>query len=319
MACKFDIGAIKAALLEQPRVRARLSRDYGLAAHFDDESFFAALLAALDQKPIADPLNHALGPAAVYRAAVHSLGSNSRAWVSFIKREPELAALLCGYDPGAVADEVQSGALSADAIRQFFPGVTGRADAKAALDWALRLSARDFPQEVRSLYDAITVRRQAIGAGAVDPSHRMPMIVAFLAKPPAAWSGAEFLCEDTRPLAASEWKLAGMGAILGSEFFRNLGWSGFKPDRHVKRFLLLWAPEVVEKAAPGARRLADIIAVRDRETVEFLTYSLAGQALTPEGVEHSVADNLVWALGAAVEKKGKESGRRYVTPSNGSS
>jgi hypothetical protein len=141
----------------------------------------------------------------------------------------------------------------------------------------------------------------------------MPTIVAFLAYPPSSrWPGYYVLRTTGVTDDPSELKLPGMGPALGSEFFRNLGWSGFKPDRHVMRLLDRWAPEVVEAQRPVARRLAEVVGRHDRGTLDYLAYSLAGQAMTPSGTKFSVADNLVWALGAYVEKKGKESEREYV-------
>jgi hypothetical protein len=108
-----------------------------------------------------------------------------------------------------------------------------------------------------------------------------------------------------------------MGATLASEFLRNMGFSGFKPDRHVTRLLYRWAPESVAEAEAVARRLARVVGRGDSATCRFLTYSLAGVALTPAGTSYSVADNLVWALGHYVEKKGRESDQSYVTGGSG--
>ena len=78
------------------------------------------------------------------------------------------------------------------------------------------------------------------------------------------------------------------------------------------RLLERWCPEVVTRCAARARGLAALIGRRDSGTVDFIAYSLAGQAITPPGTSYSVADNLIWALGAYVEKKGRESNRSYL-------
>jgi hypothetical protein len=46
----------------------------------------------------------------------------------------------------------------------------------------------------------------------------------------------------------------------------------------------------------------------------YLTYSLMGISSSPPGVTFSYVDNLVWLLGAYVEKKGRESNHTYLTP-----
>jgi hypothetical protein len=45
---------------------------------------------------------------------------------------------------------------------------------------------------------------------------------------------------------------------------------------------------------------------------KYLKYSLIGIEATPRGVPHSFTDNLVWLLGAYLERKGKESDTSYV-------
>ena len=57
--------------------------------------------------------------------------------------------------------------------------------------------------------------------------------------------------------------------------------------------------------------LAHSLGSRSKIVVEFLTFSLVGQAVTPTDHTFTEVDNLVWALGAYVEKKGKESSTVY--------
>jgi len=118
-------------------------------------------------------------------------------------------------------------------------------------------------------------------------------------------------------LTPADWKLAGMRAVLGSEFLRNLGWSGFKPDRHVTRLFRRWFPDVVKASEPRAAQLAELIGRKSRDLPTYLTYSLVGIAVTPAGHALSEADNLVWVLGAYLERKGAESNRRYRVESDG--
>ncbi|HTN99770.1 MAG TPA: hypothetical protein VL068_03745, partial [Microthrixaceae bacterium] len=71
-------------------------------------------------------------------------------------------------------------------------------------------------------------------------------------------------------------KLPGMRFALGSEFFRNLGWNGFKPDRHVIRLLDGWIGEFVNQQADTAEALAQLTGRNTRELREIMRYSLAG-------------------------------------------
>lgn len=180
------------------------------------------------------------------------------------------------------------------------------------LRWAERLSKRDFGAETQAVAAALDRLHDEQVEGPLPRDHRMPTIVLLLANPRVRWTGWNLLPAEVAALGADGLALPGMGPTLGSELFRNLRWSGFKPDRHVMRLLDRWTPEVVEAQESAARQLAAIAGRRDAPAIEFLQYSLAGQAVTPPGTAFSVADNLIWALGAYVEKKGRESGRVYV-------
>ena len=54
-----------------------------------------------------------------------------------------------------------------------------------------------------------------------------------------------------------------------------------------------------------------MLASGSKDVIVGLKFSLAGMAVTPKGCSFTRADNLVWALGAYVEKKNKESGEVY--------
>lgn len=309
----LDLNAIVDALAADPNLRERLCAEYGLSKPASADDFVNSLVEAFDQRPHDDPIDVDRSPRDVFRAAVRSLGSNSRPWTSFLRREPELAALLEDYDPDAAWRNVVDGRISVKDLLDFFPGQTRRTDARSAIAWARRASVREFDREVRALAGALAIRSKEEHGEEIRTGHLMPTLVAFLAYPPGRrWPGYAVLrvmgvTDDPAVL-----KLPGMGPALGSEFFRNLGWSGFKPDRHIMRLLDRWAPEVVEAQQPVARQLANVVGRRDRGTLNYLAYSLAGQELTPEGTHFSVADNLMWALGAYVERKGMESGRSYL-------
>lgn len=309
----LDIEAIARAIGERPEVRARLARDYGLQVPPEDPVAFSnALVRAFDQTPLGDPLAVDPSPRDVFRCAVLALGSNSRSWVAFLRRRDQLEQRLHAFDPGAVAGQVLRGTLTAEDLREYFPGITGRADANAVLRWAEKVGAGRFLDQLRCLVQAVASAHRAQFGADPPAGSVMPLLAICLAYPSRRFPAEAMVPEYFRPLEPADWKLPGMGAVLASEFFRNLGWSGFKPDRHVMRLLDLWCPDVVAAQEDHALRLAALIGKRDKVSTGFLRYSLAGQAVTPPGVSYSLADNLIWALGAYVEKKGRESGRRYL-------
>ena len=219
----LDIEAVSDALAWESEVRAKLTSIYDLdPAGEAPAAFTAALIRAFDQAPVNDPLE-GMTASSVFEAAVRALGSNSRSWSSFITREPELALLLEEYDPHRVAQAVRAGDLSAEVLRSYFTGVTGRADATAVLRWATRLEATDFQSQVRAVVDGMRAAHESDAGEPLQHGSLMPLVVAFLSAPSARAPVTRFLEVGD----VQTWKLQGMGAVLGSEFFRNLGWSGF--------------------------------------------------------------------------------------------
>ncbi len=181
------------------------------------------------------------------------------------------------------------------------PGQTATADATAILKWAKLLTG------VADYYTALAQLSRAFAQDDVADQELLPVVAGFFGNPPKHVRFDSLL----PPAGLTSWKLPGMGLVLGSEFLRNLRWSGFKPDRHIKRLFARWFDDVAAACAPRARQLGDVIGRRSKDTLESLTYSLVGVSVTPAGHQFTEVDNLVWALGAYVEKKGKESEFRY--------
>ena len=103
------------------------------------------------------------------------------------------------------------------------------------------------------------------------------------------------------------------GFVLACEFLRNLYWDGFKPDRHIQRLLGRWFPEDTADLSARAGRLAtEVIGSRSESLVEPLQFALLGMQVSPPGELFSKVDNLLWVLGAYVEKKGRESDTDYL-------
>jgi hypothetical protein len=300
----FDIPAISCALAEDDRARRSLERDYGIGVHLTAPRFIADFLQVLDQTPTEDrsPDNRK-----VLRAAVRALGSNSRSWATFHKRESELGTLLCGYDPLRVVENQE--AIQSQ-LRGFFRGQTGAADSRAVLKWAVRLSTTRFQDELQNVTNCILAAHESLSGARLPSNHLMPALAAVCGHGPSRTMRLRL--REAGIAAPAGLKFPGMGYILATEFFRNLGFDGFKPDRHVKRLIQRWTPQVLEACAPTADNLMRTLGTRSDDLRRSLSYSLAGQALTPTNTSYSVADNLVWALGAYVERKGFESDRVYV-------
>jgi hypothetical protein len=233
----LDLEAIARALTSDPAVRQRLIRDYALSTDLSGQKLIDALLVEFDQAPAEDPFEEMRSPRAVFRAAVRSLGSNSRNWLHFARREPELAELLHDYDPVAAQKDVGTGGLTAEGLGEFFPGITRRRDAAAVLRWAARLSERDFGSEARAVAMALDHLHEAEHGAPLPADRAMPTIALLLADPRKSWDGWDLLPAELSSLTTQDIKLSGMGPTLGTEFFRNLRWSGLKPDRHVMRLL----------------------------------------------------------------------------------
>lgn len=174
------------------------------------------------------------------------------------------------------------------------PGLTSGSDARAVLAWARLLNdSPDWGERLEAL--RLDLREQA--GDLANDDLDLPMVAVSIA--------------DSR----SDMKAPGMGAVLAAEFLRNLHWPGYKPDRHVIRLVRRWASEVVAAQQPRVEALMKALGRRSKDVRAFLEVSLAALRLTPPGTDPSQADNLIWALGAMVEKKGAETNTRYLTTS----
>ena len=290
----LDLPAVEHALFTEAKARSRIVRDYSLdPVPITPAGLAQALVAALGQRPRPEPLDADVPDREVYRAAVLALASNSRSWSTFIANEPRLRELLRDYDPHASE-------LSLDALRACIPGQTSGADARAMLAWADLIAGAD------GYYRHLVAAARALERAGVGADEVTPCVAALIGAPPSDQTLARCLPGLQRP-----WKAPGMGPTLAMEFLRNLGWSGFKPDRHIQRLLGAWFPDVVAACRPRATELAGLLGTRSKDLVAFFTFCLVGQAVTPPGRTFSEADNLVWALGAYVERKGRESEMTY--------
>lgn len=300
----IDIDKIKIRLFSDYTVKHRILLDYGIDLYPENpDDFMSKVIDKLNQRPIANPLETSFNNRDIFRAAVKALGSNNRAWSTFIRRENELSDLLNGYDPIYSHETFNKGRISLEKLKEFFPGQSSTNDAKAVQGWSRLLS------EVENYYTCI----QKLGFGLrqkteLSEPELLLSIVGYLGAPLTANVESVF---DLKLLPYQR-KLPGMRYVLGSEFMRNLGWNGFKPDRHIQRLFDHWFPDLKFHVHQKVQYLLKLQRRRDKDLESFYTYSYVGITTSPPEVPYSSVDNMVWLLGAYLEKKGKETNFSYI-------
>ena len=88
-----------------------------------------------------------------------------------------------------------------------------------------------------------------------------------------------------------------MGFTLASEFFRNLGRPGFKPDIHIKALLGLWVPEL-RKTMNRAKLLESrYFTTKNGERKRLLAYCILADRFTANEKDKMRADQIIWLYG----------------------
>ena len=302
----IDLNRVVEACFANPEIRKRICDDYGIEDSGTPQDVADRLVQSFDQIP---PEGHSwedpLENRRVFRAAVLAIASNNRKWATFLKHKCRLKDILCDYDPAAsVRKKSQPGQSMEREIKECLPGITARRDSEAILRWAELLG--DGPPYYDSL---VELRREITALPQVQDNEAVALVSGVL--------GMKLKRIKKRwppPSGLETWKAPGMGPILACEFLRNLHWGTFKPDRHIQRLLGRWFPEDAASMKERASQLAwEVIGSRSQELIKPLQFSLLGMQVSPPDRHLNEADNLVWLLGAYVEKKGKESHTNYVT------
>jgi hypothetical protein len=316
---KIDLELIEQRLFSDPSVRRKILRDYGFKVQPQDAVAMASeLITQLEQSPVDDPLKQNPSNADVFRAAVKALSSNSRAWATFLKAECKLSDLLREYDSARAHNAFESDDLSINDIKACLPGQSSSADANAIRRWARRLTeVEDYYAYIRGLGSYFRHQAKERFGTSLPNSELLLCVAGYLGDPPVAHPEISQLDAAYLPDPTYR-KLPGMRYVLVSEFLRNLRWEGFKPDRHIQRLFDRWYPQGVAQVKPDVDRLQRLIGRKTKDLRTYLTYSLIGISLSPLGATLSEVDNLVWLLGAYVEKKGKESDRSYLVMTDSS-
>lgn len=302
---EINIGYITKLLTENDNIKNKIISDFGIQSpEIEPELFKSQLLDALQQTP--KRLYRNVDNQEVFKAAVKSLGSNSRPWSSFISKENELRGFLEDYNPSKVVQKVDVQFITN--LGKFFPGQTSSNDVNAVLDWARKLAVNEnyyenfiiaVAREFKHLYESLLSRE-------LLETELLIFISVLFANPQSTWIGKEYLKKHAIKTNIQDYKFNGMGNILASEFLRNLGWNGFKPDRHIRRLFNFWFSkfEIVDENLISL--YCSLLGSKNKQNTDFIKYSLIGHKLSPKDMLYSHVDNLVWALGAYVIKKGKE-------------
>jgi hypothetical protein len=294
----IPLEAIRARLFRDAAKAARIRRDYGLSQELYGMDLEHALLSSFGQRE-RDVTASRPDQKEVFEAAVRALGSNSRTWVAFLRGERAIRKALAGYDPTVAATASRDELLGE--LRSALSGQTAAKDARAMLDWAFLLTkVEDYGDLLRALRAYFVERAGGIGLQLSTPD--VTALVAASVGSPSPTLAHQF------PGVAL--KAPGMGPTLASEFLRNLGWSGFKPDRHVRRLLQHWFGSDHPALQAQAQAMARLIGSNRRDLLEFFFFSALGASRSPPGVPINQVDQLVWLFGAVAERKPRSTSKR---------
>ena len=301
-----DLNKVVEACFADSEIRKRICDDHRIESSGTPQDVADRLVRSFDQIPPEDHFwEDPLENRCVFRAAVLAIASNRRSWADFLKHKCRLRHILCDYDPAAAfSKKLHSGQSMEREIKECLPGQTGGGDCKAILRWAELLG--DCPPYYKHL---VELRRKIAALPQVQDNEAVPLVAGVL--------GMDLKRINKRwplPSGLEKWKAPGMRFTLACEFLRNLRWGTFKPDRHIQRLLGRWFPEGAAGLEARASQLArEVFGSRSRQLVKPLQFSLLGLQVSPPDRHINEVDNLVWLLGAYVEKKGKESQTNYVT------
>jgi hypothetical protein len=202
----------------------------------------------------------------VFRAAVKAIASNNRSWATFLKSEPTLRDRLNHYCALPTHQALAAGHLGLTDVASCLKGQSSGADARAIAKWASLL--HDRPDWYSGLHEAGNELRRIASNRFGKPlsdSRLVLCLVALLAGPPPTRRVSPTLVEHRRRVLMDRTKLPGMGYVLASEFFRNLHWNAFKPDRRGQRLFNKWFPDVTAAIQPEVDALQELLGWKSKD------------------------------------------------------
>lgn len=298
----IPIEQIRRELFETDAHAAKVCASYEIPQDLRGEQLEQEMYRRLDQTPrgctAALPTNQE-----VFKAAVLALASNMRAWAGVFAQMDALRDACFGYEPSQVTANADITLL---ALTKILRGQSGKRDRDSILAWALSL---DHTTSFGEYLAALASRSRALLGNVVQISD--PVLTASV----AGIIGFDVKLQDhPAPSFGFPTKSPGMRGVLASEFLRNLGWSGFKPDRHIERLLAGWVKEerswsgIDKHATDESRAILAALGVRNKAFERFLYFSRLGELSTPPGMPVTRADQVVWLYGSIVKRKPR--GRR---------
>lgn len=290
---QINVSLVKERLYANEKTREKILRHYAINSKPSNAcEFCTAVVGALDQRASPQPLRQNLDKVQVFRAAVRAIGSNNRMWSTFLRSERRLSELLAGFDPTAANRLFQGSGSLIHEIKACLPGQSSSADARAICNWAQLLSQiEDYYHQVCEIGQAFIELHSREPEPALNDPELLLCLVGYLVHPPTSWPGDGLFARAPNRIHGERLRLPGMGYVLASEFMRNLGWDGFKPDRHIQRLLDRWFPNPCFDR-DKVDKLQRLIGRSPADLRTYLRYSLTGIAVSP-GNMHSRQPDMV--------------------------
>lgn len=222
--------------------------------------------------------------AKILKAAALALASNQRRWED-VKEDDLIDALKNPCD-----DDSLRKSLSA-----CLKGGTVESDVTAMIKW--RALLQHYPSFAEEVLDPIVSRFINAPALEDDNEHGLSDVEK------TALISASFVEKKNDRCPEICNKIAiGMLVPLASEFFRNLGRPGFKPDRHIKALLTLWMPNLPQAMKRAEQLNQRHFLNRTQERVRMLAYCILGDWFTRGEEDKTRADQIIWTYGSVTAR-----------------
>ncbi|MBT4219754.1 MAG: hypothetical protein HOE26_07265 [Rhodospirillaceae bacterium] len=290
MVAQLPIEQIKEFLFKDDEIRKAIIDDYDLDGDRirSPQDLTLQLVQALKQVAVEVPEIEKKDNAVVFEAAVLAIASSSSPWVAVQGKREVIKNHLEGYNPADVVKQNQDENFKKQ-LGDLLGGQAGSKNASYVIKWAALLADQpEFYQDI-----IVKIFSEFSKQLVCFPKHlKYPMAVLCLAgifgNPVKQW-------KKLKP-----YKFPGMQVPIACEFLRNLGWSGFKPDRHVIRAIALWENDLKEMHGDSVEKafshIVGLIGTTSKTIICPIKAAIYAIYATPEGVDYSEADNLLWAF-----------------------
>jgi hypothetical protein len=300
----LPLERIRQTLFQTTQFAEKIRKQYRIEDEIVGEQLEKRVFELLGQQQH-DPLEAHWTNNQVFEKAVLALGSNSRPWGAFLATLPQLRTQLSDFDVSRVSKWVDELGIveCVNQLRRHLQGQTSRGDARGILRVAQILAKNPaYYERLRTAYFFV---KKLSGRKISEPAAAASLCVALLL------GNARYASLAAR---FSITKLPGMGVTLACEFLRNMGWSGFKPDRHVTEMMQIWYGDLerqnLESDIAEISRIFGRIAGSD---LPLLRTSLLGARETPPGTPINQADQLVWLYRSTLRRPVVEEAERRQT------